>query len=633
MEAQKHAAQKRLKRAQDNVARLASFDETDEASQAKILDLIKNPKLQELSQKEHAALKMGQPGAPRIRGEQTESKLVGYKPEDIKMLNEAFNGNNSTQLKTHEMPIISGNRDTGRRKDVILWSRARFAFERAIGNGDTPLYQHRYATYVNYVALNQQMIMVSQSEIINLEALLNVSVKKMSASEHFIDTAREHFHSKIDANSAIKMSELINRYIYGVSQMADEVMNEMKKDMQFKEEIRTIEAELARLSEQPAPKSVGGEAKSFDPEYVYNLHRTDKGKFEAGNQRQSANLPPNAWNISSDPSKFNDPIAGENKTWKLGYSLYEKMDPPSAKTQQDVRTLLTYRNDDTKITQPVQIGPYAKDEVLEELQSKLEKLPTRGWDEELKRKVAAGANTHWALLWNLGKQNITKDDFLKLLGKNEQEYVTLANGTKESLKNIFRQWPSVNSKTVRDQVIANDNTPDWVLMYMAQFESDVQIVAKGRLAKRGWKVKENENREPILDSDGNWIWIKTKGATASMSLSFREAQLVNPAVPPAGTVNPLELIEDQKNLQPTPPPAVPTVPAVNNAPVGAPDKSSPANPKEQRPELAKQKAFEDGLIPQTIKPVPLAEAVQQTPASGPTPTASVENKPRLSWRG
>src|SRR5208282_748950 len=105
-----------------------------------------------------------------------------------------------------------------------------------------------------------------------------------------------------------------------LEKMGNEIMEEMKKDRQFRSEILEVEKELNDLSEKQSTdeKIVPKEAQSFDPNYVYNLWRKNQGKFEQGNIRQSAKIPPNIWNLSSDGSKFVDPIDGEQKTWKLG---------------------------------------------------------------------------------------------------------------------------------------------------------------------------------------------------------------------------------------------------------------------------------------------------------------------------
>jgi len=72
-------------------------------------------------------------------------------------------------------------------------------------------------------------------------------------------------------------------------------------------------------------------------------------------------------------------------------------------------------------------------------------------------------------------------------------------------------------------VIKNESTPSWILMFIAETNREFGTLAQNQLASRGWKIKTDKDKNPIVDmTNGAWIWTNSKKSNANISLSHRD---------------------------------------------------------------------------------------------------------------
>jgi hypothetical protein len=539
-----HRLQKRIKRISDEMANLSNFDESDESAKAEILQLIdSSPELQQATQKEHVATpykmvtnkdgKTLPQAAYKLKGENvSEAAKLQYDAKEIEIINNAFEGKNSGVIR--QMDDVNPDKRKGAEKGAtrttnkILWTRRRFAWEKALGNEDTPLYQARKGLYQSYVKAKQKEATKLKLNIDSLDRIRLVTKKQGNIEEKNLTGIREHFHGAANKDHVEALDNRILSYETTLKEDKNRYASNLEKYGKDKQELEEVEAQLEQLMQATefAPSESGQEALDFDPEFLHGLDRTpSSAEGLSAWQRQKAKIGPNVWGINPDGTLSTEAAPGTETTWQKGQALYQKFDQPSKQTEMDVNTILTYR-DAPKITQKFKVGPYAKDADIQRFIERLEKNSTKGWGADLKKKVANTA-ANWDILYNLSKKNISKEDQSKALGLDSN----MKTNTQEevAMDTIFRQMPGVNDTEVRTLVAGNENTPDWILMFMAENDPDVQTKAISELEKpsRGWTYNKDENGDPVTTSgegDGNWIWTKKKGkgATSSVSLSYRE---------------------------------------------------------------------------------------------------------------
>lgn len=504
---------KRLVRVTEQISALSNFDEKNTADQDAIVALIANPQLQQLTEQEHASLKGGR------AGKESEAKRVGYTPEQIKLINQAFSPASGSVLPT----MNSGYVSEGRSNERILWTRKRFAFERALGRDNTSLYQKRKAQYQGYVVYKKREALQLKEQRHNLDRLRTVGRSRQKLSENLLTRTVEHAHTAANKAAMEQIAVAMMKYREFLTSEEEFYSKYLQEYGRGEQNLKMIQQDIADLVaiENPEPISAGDEKVSFDPEALFELRR-DSQQGEA--IRQPAKIGPSVWSITPEGGEKAF-TKGMDTTWQNGQAIYKTLDPETKQSQMDARTILTYR-DSPKITQNFKVGPYATDEQVQSFVQRLENLPTRGMSDQAKKELADG-NAHWSLLWNLAKKDVTKDNFSKELGFSGYQGT---NGKEKALIDyVYKQMPSVNSQDIRMMVAGNKNTPDWVLMYIAESDPSLQTFAQKQLGLRGWKIKKDAEGNPqVSDKDGSWIWEKTK--TASITLSPREAQ-TTPAIP------------------------------------------------------------------------------------------------------
>lgn len=539
-----HNKQRQLDRVEQRIKSYSAFNESSEADQKEILELVNNAALQQLTEKEHATL-----GGARASKE-PESKKVGYSPEQILEINKAFSpftqdkNGNKTPLFTKNLPTFSFGEQLqqGRSNERLLWTRKRFAYERALGRENSKLYAKRlvqYRTYINTMMYERLALTQSIASKQRLAIAAGNIAEQTKATE-----AIEHFHYDPEKGKNVDFLQLrkyLSSYLVQLKEKENAYLSSLKEssvtDAAVEEADKRIQDFMNALEADTLPEATPSresELALFDPEYIFTEGRQgrESEEGEGSKFRQKSKLAPNDWsykNLEQNVPEIAAKLAESPTTWKKGWAIFNWGDRLSDDTKTDVGTILRQKIS-PKITQMVQLSPYATDEEKSYIINNIDRFNRSGLTDASKMNMASGP-WHWSILWNLSKDKISKKTFVSELLGPKSDYAALPDGTKALVSEIYKQYPKVNADEVRLAVANNETTPDWILMYIAQHDRQLETFALNKLGKRGWRVKKTPDGNPEI-SNGDWVWDRVK--KASMILSYREAQTTQtaPAVPP-----------------------------------------------------------------------------------------------------
>lgn len=551
-----HNAQRNLSRVETKIKSISGFDEESEAERKQILELIDDDNLQKITEKEHSAL-----GKTRA-SKDSESKRVGYTPQEIKALNRSFSPSrkdaegNVVQEYTNNLPTLSfGEVGENRSNERLLWTRKRFAFERALGRENEPLYAKRVTQYRTYIAILMHERLVLGQLIASKQRLIIATGK--IAEQTQATQAIEHFHYDAEKGKNInflQLKNLLSAYVEGLRQAENNYLLSLKDVKVTDEEMDDVENEINEFlnslnagTEPEAYVQRSSEKATFEPEYVYSQARQGRtnDQDESAKFRQEGKLAPNDWsfkNIEQHAPEVAAKIEKEPTTWRKGWAIFNWGDKPSKATKTDVGTILKPKIS-PKITQTVQLSPYATDKEKEFVINNINRFNTTGLDEGSKLRMANGP-WHWAILWNLSKDKISKQTFMSELFGKRNDLVNLPDGVQALAEEVYKQYPKVNPEAVRMEIAKNDATPDWILMYMAQHDRDLESFVLNKLGQRGWRVKKTAEGNPEIH-DGDWVWSRVK--KSSLRMGFREAQVQTTEITPTQENPQLQQLINQQN--------------------------------------------------------------------------------------
>jgi len=372
---------KRTKRLRETVYNkinaINNFEDDSEDSQKEILDLVaNNPQLQELVQKEYEALPYDWgAGGPvqkhQLKGPNTsEVNKIGYTPENIQALNEAFGGG-----KGKNPFMIQAVDQRKKVTDRLLWTRKRFAFERAIGNADKPLYAKKLGFYQAYVTLYKRQAAILTEAIQDMDRIMVSTRKQTNKGKVYVTKVVEHLHSKSVNKDALEDAQAV--YEAEVRKYAEEKAELGSDSVEYEK----IQRELDQLAEKEETEPVLTDSGSmnFDPEFIYGL-----GK-KGGKAHQQATIAPNVWSITPEGSVAANPLEDTDISWKYGHALYDYLDTYTKETERDVNDVLKKYEEKKKVDQKFAESPYATEEQIADFEEREESY-VNGWTREKKRK-------------------------------------------------------------------------------------------------------------------------------------------------------------------------------------------------------------------------------------------------------
>jgi len=533
IEAEKSKLRHKIDALNSKVAEYNNFNENDKTSQEEMFNIIEQyPRLQELSAKEHEVL-----SGARIKHPSTgdsEAARMEYTPEDIALLNKIFVGKNSGKP---EMMTFARSKGNGKQQiaDRLLWTKKRFAFEKALDpeRENSELYTKRLAYYQQYVGSKKAEASELKIQMNMLDRILLASRTKNQITERFNTKMSEHFHggAGVKDEPMQQLDSIVSKYQMDLREELNLIKSAGAEYSESDKKIVEIEAKLDAFMdlENPEPVMSSRDELAFDPERIFELRAPH---MPGAPTYQKATLPPNVWSVTQEGTISSQPLTGNEATWEQGYALYSKFDKPNKQSENAKHNIIRLENQ-PKVTQPINVNPYATEDQSQDAESAKQKNLAQPWDEATKRAVAGGP-ANWVLLWNLAKKSIDKEH---PLNEGEDGY--------------FKKHPAINSSAVRLQVISNKYTPDWIVMYVAEADKELQTKAINELGQRGWTLKTEKKEDPAtgkidklpaVDSTGAWIW-QRKGIKSSMQISFREAQM-NPVQPMLDQLQGLENTQD-----------------------------------------------------------------------------------------
>jgi regulator of replication initiation timing len=190
-------------------------------------------------------------------------------------------------------------------------------------------------------------------------------------------------------------------------------------------------------------------------------------------------------------------------------TIYDTIDPAGEKMQRKINNIMQNNPSGyvAKIDQRFTQSPQLSEKEQLELELNFKQLTNLStMSEDTKLDLAKNPHTHWALLFSLAIYKKTKQ-------RIDEETSTEKHTQHEA---------NINSKEVRAMVVENKNTPNWILMFIAEHDPEVGKLAEKKLFERGYSITIKGGKV-IVDTEngtGAWVWTKHKKSKASVENNF-----------------------------------------------------------------------------------------------------------------